>query len=654
MGLFGLAREVVMLPVHLTPPATGLAVDATRYAVGRLGRAVRSASAQMTRPPDVGRIDLAHHHRRYWSVPGRAHIELRAVEPARQAEYVQAAVSDLEELEGVTSTTPLPGTGRVVVHFEEQTTDVEAINDSLEDIESRIGVTDRPFGLGRLDHPSDSEAIDSALPAMATDVASLGIAGVGRMVRMPTMPVELDVATLRTVVSYVPWLRDVIAPTPIHEETRLARSDDCGSAPRQNAGAMTTDSTSPSAPPLLETVRVRGFRTLRDTSFSPGPLSALVGAPGAGKSNLLASIRSALDPEGAPLTHGDVARAATLPIHIAIETGGGARVRLKGEPPATTLTREGDLPPVLYMPARLRAGRIIDPGSEQSSRARTARDLVDTAIASQAEHRQSPSDPPGATEAAHGLVSATETWEEAGLTGVVVLVEEPELFLTPQTQRYLYRRLRRLAGMGNQVLYSTHSPSFLNVARLQELVLTEHDPAAGTRLVQPEPLAASDEFRAYSEFDATRSEMFLSRAAVLVEGQTERLALPFVFQALGHDPDREGISIVECGGKPNIPLIARVAMAAGIPFVAVHDRDAPEGEDPIQSEQVLNEMIGDIAGDNRVELAPDFEGVAGLRGHVHKPARAWRSFATLSADEVPPLLGRIVSRAVELARGRGT
>jgi predicted ATPase len=405
--------------------------------------------------------------------------------------------------------------------------------------------------------------------------------------------------------------------------------------------------------PLLETVRVSGFRTLRDASFSPGPLSALVGEPGAGKSNLLASIRSALDPEGAPLTHGDMARAVTLPIHIEIETGTGARVTLKGEPPETDLAKRGDLPPVLYMPAPLRAGRIIDPGSEGSSRTRTARDLVETAIASEVEHRRRSSNPPGATEAAHGLVAATEAWEKAGLTGMVILVEEPELFLTPQTQRYLYRRLRHLAELGNQILYSTHSPSFLNVARLQELVLTEHDPAVGTRLVQPDPLPASDEFRVYSEFDATRSEMFLSRAVVLVEGQTERLALPFVFQALGHDPDRDGISIVECGGKPNIPLIAKVAMAAGIPFVAVHDRDAPEGEEPIESEGILNEMIAEIAGENLVELAPDFEGVAGLRGHVHKPHRAWRSFADLAADEVPPLLAEIVNQAEQLAAGRG-
>lgn len=55
-------------------------------------------------------------------------------------------------------------------------------------------------------------------------------------------------------------------------------------------------------------------------------------------------------------------------------------------------------------------------------------------------------------------MAGLETWGEAGITGLIVLMEEPELFLPPQPQRYLYRLLRTVAGQGNQILYSTHSP----------------------------------------------------------------------------------------------------------------------------------------------------------------------------------------------------
>jgi hypothetical protein len=58
--------------------------------------------------------------------------------------------------------------------------------------------------------------------------------------------------------------------------------------------------------------------------------------------------------------------------------------------------------------------------------------------------------------------------------------------------------------------------------------------------------ARGSELRAYSEFDATRGELFLAWTAILLEGQTERTPLPFVFHALGYDPDREVVSILGC------------------------------------------------------------------------------------------------------------
>ena len=71
--------------------------------------------------------------------------------------------------------------------------------------------------------------------------------------------------------------------------------------------------------------------------------------------------------------------------------------------------------------------------------------------------------------------------------GLILLIEEPELYLRPQAQRYLYRLLRDFAAAGNQVLYSTHAPAFLNVGRLEELALVEHHADAGTAIVQPGP-----------------------------------------------------------------------------------------------------------------------------------------------------------------------
>jgi len=105
-----------------------------------------------------------------------------------------------------------------------------------------------------------------------------------------------------------------------------------------------------------------------------------------------------------------------------------------------------------------------------------------------------------------------------------------------------------------------------------------------------------------------RAELFLARAALLVEGRTEKLTFPLVFDALGVEADKEGVLVLECGGKGNIPLFARICNHCGIPYVVVHDRDAPEGKRPIESERVINRQIQEVAGRRRtVVLDPDFE-----------------------------------------------
>ncbi|HSJ50391.1 MAG TPA: TOPRIM nucleotidyl transferase/hydrolase domain-containing protein, partial [Actinomycetota bacterium] len=210
-----------------------------------------------------------------------------------------------------------------------------------------------------------------------------------------------------------------------------------------------------------------------------------------------------------------------------------------------------------------------------------------------------------------------------------------------------------LASAGNQVVYSTHAPAFLNVARLEEFALLERPADGRTRIRQPAPLDPTESFRVMSEFDAERGELFLSRVAVLVEGRTEQLVLPFVFLALGHDVDREAISIVECGGKSNLVLFVEVCRAVGVPYVVVHDRDAPTGARPSSAERALNALIARTAGrDRTVVLEPDFEGVAGLRGNRHKPERAWTRFRSLTPEAVPAQLRRIVELALSVA-GQG-
>lgn len=398
----------------------------------------------------------------------------------------------------------------------------------------------------------------------------------------------------------------------------------------------------------LAQVEVRGFRSARDVSFAPGSMCALVGEANAGKSNLLAALRALLDPGAPPIGRDDLSVGGDGIVSIRGMLVSGETLVLEAAPPETKRVRRETAPPTLFLPAAARTSSVLAASSPLGGSASRVLEIFRSALAEQLEGGGA-----SATAPALSFADAIERCCARGAHGLVLLIEEPELYLRPQAQRYLYRLLREFAAAGNQVIYSTHSPAFLNVARLDELVFVERSEETGTSVIQPQPVGADEEFRVLTEFDAERSELFLARTAVLVEGMTEKLVLPFVFQALGHDPDREAISIVECGGKPNIPLFARICRAVGVPFVAVHDRDAPAGRQPIAAERALNALIAEVAGRERtIVLEPDFEGVAGLRGHRHKPERAWRRFASLPAAELPESLVRAAELALTLGRQR--
>ena len=116
---------------------------------------------------------------------------------------------------------------------------------------------------------------------------------------------------------------------------------------------------------------------------------------------------------------------------------------------------------------------------------------------------------------------------------------------------------------------------------------------------------------------------------LLVEGRTEKLTFPLVFQALGHDADREGISIVECGGKPNMPLFVRVCQSAQVPYVVVHERRLPDT--PLATAIRLC-FLGRPASRIEAEGALSPDGVSALTA---------TGLATLVDDDVVPR-GRIL------------
>jgi CRISPR-associated exonuclease Cas4 len=155
-----------------------------------------------------------------------------------------------------------------------------------------------------------------------------------------------------------------------------------------------------------------------------------------------------------------------------------------------------------------------------------------------------------------------------------------------------------------------------------------------------------------------RGEMFFARRVIFVEGETEKVLIPYIAQKLGRfDAD---ISIIDCGAKHNLPLYITIAKAFGIPYLVIHDEDPLP--DPIPEEWnadkrrekertfKLNEQIGQLveAPLGKVEMfSPDFERACGVsisQGEKKgKALAALEHFESLPVADIPEALNTVVT-----------
>ena len=174
--------------------------------------------------------------------------------------------------------------------------------------------------------------------------------------------------------------------------------------------------------------------------------------------------------------------------------------------------------------------------------------------------------------------------------GILLVIEEPEAHLHPLAQEWLGRRLSAMARGGLQVLVTTHSPAFVNVLDLDGLVVVRKINGT-TRIVQPgtpglvsQCIASggpagrvtAENILPFYAANATREilEGFFSKLVVLVEGPTEKLALPVLLSKVGLEAEHEGIAFVSVGGKGNLAKWRRLFDTFGIPSYVVFDNDA--------------------------------------------------------------------------------
>ncbi|MBU0718162.1 MAG: ATP-dependent endonuclease, partial [Planctomycetes bacterium] len=215
--------------------------------------------------------------------------------------------------------------------------------------------------------------------------------------------------------------------------------------------------------------------------------------------------------------------------------------------------------------------------------------------------------------AAKGIEAATEVGfaseadipkqGEPQLPGLVLAIEEPELYQHPSRQRHMASVLLKLSqgtipgvAKRTQVLYSTHSPLFVGLDRFDQIrLLQKADDVAGkprvTKAVKAELNAVAEEIwiaggsqgskytadtlrpRLQAVMTPWVNEGFFADVAVLVEGEDDRAAILGVAVSMGHNFDSAGISVIPCMGKNNLDRPLVIFRRLGIPVYVIWDGD---------------------------------------------------------------------------------
>ena len=255
---------------------------------------------------------------------------------------------------------------------------------------------------------------------------------------------------------------------------------------------------------------------------------------------------------------------------------------------------------------------------------------------------------------------------------VIFAMEEPELFLHPHAQRRLAMSLREIAGTpDHQVFLCTHSTHFVDLVHYKEIaIVTKTDSSNGSQVRQcTRELFEGDDvndkkkrFHMAQWINPDRGEMFFARRVVFVEGETEKVVIPFLGKSMNLFD--AGVSIIDCGSKHNLPLYIAIANAFSMKYLVVHDEDPlpePIPEDwedaKIRSKRrtfELNETIAELVSGELGAIqmmAPDFEcesGVSRSQGdRKGKPLAALDHFDSMSVEDIAVSMKDLVRAAYQ-------
>ncbi len=211
--------------------------------------------------------------------------------------------------------------------------------------------------------------------------------------------------------------------------------------------------------------------------------------------------------------------------------------------------------------------------------------------------------------------SEPESLETSRGPDLILAIEEPELYLHPSRCCYLSNLLLQLAerpeiGLGatNQIIYTTHSPYFIDLHRFDQIrmvrkvsspdslvpqsIVTHFSLKQATEEIAKICNTNPNDFtknsfrtRAVSVMNTIVNEGFFADVVVVVEGPSEVGTLWKLQEIIKKDWSQLGIVVVPAGGKNNIDRPTVIFRGLSIPTYFIFDADSHligkgrEGED---------------------------------------------------------------------------
>lgn len=240
---------------------------------------------------------------------------------------------------------------------------------------------------------------------------------------------------------------------------------------------------------------------------------------------------------------------------------------------------------------------------------------------------------------------------EGGERSVVVLYEEPELYIHPHLMRRLKSALVSKTDSPKwQVICSTHSPFLISLADKPESLKLVRKNQENQRIIHQ--LAANifetgteyDErslLRATLDFHPTVCESLFAKRVILVEGDTEVAVFSMASELIEkfelNSSFAKDITVISAGGKWTIPAIGKVLNTLGISYRVLHDEDRHGLTDAELEEKSAihpykaNAKIASIAkSENTLVISDTFEHVLWdssaqeIASSKDKPYNSWK------------------------------